>query len=63
MTRGRSTDVALVGVTIMVDQNPEVRRMLNATTVARKGTSRKSVGVTRREKMAKNLSNQMLRGV
>ena len=37
--------------------------MLNATIVARKGTSKKSVGVTRREKRAKNLSHQMLRGV
>ena len=63
MTRGRSTDVALVGVTIMVDQNPEVRRMLNATIVVKIGTSKKSVGVTRREKRAKNLSHQMLSGV
>ena len=47
----------------MIDQNPEVRRMLNDTTMARKGTSRKSVGVTRREKRTKNLSHQMLRGV
>ena len=55
--------MAPVGVKIMVDQNPEVRRMLNATTVARKGTSRKSVGVTRREERAKNLRHQMLKGV
>ena len=55
--------MALVGVIIMVDQNSEVRRMLNATTVVRKGTSRKSIGVTRREKKAKNLSHQMLKGV
>ena len=52
-----------VGVKIMVDQNPEVRRMLNAKTVARKGMSRKGVGVTRREKRAKKLSYQMLRVV
>ena len=55
--------MALVGVTIMVYENPGVRRILNATIVARKGTSRKSVGVTRREKRAKNLSHPMLRGV
>ena len=55
--------MAPVGVKIMVDQNSEVKRMLNATTVARKGTSRKSVGVTRREKRAKNMSHQMLKGV
>ena len=52
-----------VGVKIMVDQNSEVKRMLNATTVARKGTSRKSVGVTRKKEREKNLSHQMLRGV
>ena len=40
MTRERSTERGPVGVKIMVDQNSEVRRMLNATTVARKGTSR-----------------------
>ena len=55
--------MALVRVKIMVDQNLEVRRMLNATTVARNGTSKKSVGVTRRKKRAKNLSHQMLRVV
>ena len=53
--------MVLVGVTIMVDQNLEVRKMLNATTVAKKGTSRKSVGTTRREERAKNMSHQMLR--
>ena len=63
MTRGRSTERAPVGVTIMVDQNPEVRRMLSATTVARNGTSRKSIGVTRREERTKNPSHQMLRDV
>ena len=47
----------------MVDQNTKVRRMLNATTVARNGTSKKSVGISRREKRAKNLSHQMLRGM
>ena len=55
--------MAPVGVKIMVDQNLEVRGMLNATTVARKGTSRKNVGVIRREERAKNLSHQMLRVV
>ena len=55
--------MALVRVTIMVDQNLEVRRILNTTTVVRNDTSRKSVEVTRREKMAKNLSDQMLRVV
>ena len=50
-----------VGVTIMVDQNPEVRRILNVTTVERNGKSRKTVGVTRREKRVKNLSHQMFR--
>ena len=55
--------MAPVGVKIMVDQNPEVRRMLNATIVAKKGTSRKSVGVIKREKRVKTLSHQMLRGV
>ena len=33
----------------MVDQNSEVRKILNATTMARKGTLRKNVGVIRRE--------------
>ena len=47
----------------MVDQNPKVKKMLNATTVARNDTSRKSVGVTRREERAKSLSHQMLKGV
>ena len=46
--------MASVGVIIMVGQNQEVRRMSNATIVARKGTSEKSVGVTRREEKAKN---------
>ena len=55
--------MALVGVKIMVDQNLKVRRMLNAITVARNGTSKRSVEVTRREKRAKNLSYQMLRAV
>ena len=48
--------MAPVGVTIIVDQNLEVRRILNATIVARKCTSRNIVGVTRTEKRAKNLS-------
>ena len=55
--------MAPVGVTIIVDQNPQVRKMLNTTIVARKGTLRKSVGVTIREKRAKNMSHQMLKGV
>ena len=55
--------MAPVGVTIMLYQNPEVRIMLNATIVARNDTSRKSVGVTRREERAKNLNHQMLKGV
>ena len=38
--------MALMGVTIMVDQNQEVKRMLNATIVVRNDTSRKSVGTT-----------------
>ena len=63
LREGDQRNVAPMGVTIMVDPNPEVRRMLNATTVVRKDMSRKSIGVTRREKRAKNLSHQMLRGV
>ena len=55
--------MAPVGVTIMVDQNPKVRKILNATTVARNDMSKKSVRVTRREERAKSLSHQMLRGV
>ena len=55
--------MTLVGVTIVLDQNQEVRRMLNATTVVKKGTLRKSVKVTRRKERAKNLSHQILRGV
>ena len=47
----------------MVGYNQEVRRMLNGTIVAKKGTSRKSVGVTRRKKRVKNLIHQMLKGV
>ena len=47
----------------MVGQNQEVKRMSNATIVTRKGTSRKSIRVTRREKRVKNLIHQMLRGV
>ena len=49
--------------TITVDQNREVRRMSNATTVARKGMSRKSIGTTRREERVKILSHQMLKGM
>ena len=55
--------MALVGVKIMVDQNLEVRRMLNATTVVRNDTSRNSIGVIRREDKVKNLNHQMLRVV
>ena len=55
--------MAPMGVTIMVDENREIRRMSNATIVARKGTSRKSVGITRREEKVKIMSHQMLRGV
>ena len=47
----------------MIDQNLEVKRILNVTTVAKKDTSNKSVGITKREERAKNLSHQMLRGV
>ena len=47
----------------MVYQNLEVRRMLNATIMARNGMSKKNVGVTRREERAKNLSYQMFRVV
>ena len=49
--------MAPVEVIIMVDQNPEVRRMLNATTV-----SRKSVGVTRREKKSKEPESSNAQG-
>ena len=45
----------------MVDQNSEIRRMSSATIVARKGMSRKSVGITKREEKVKILSHQMLR--
>ena len=37
-----------VGAKIMVDQHQEVRRMLSATTVVKEGTSRMSVGYSRR---------------
>ena len=62
-TEGDQCNMAPMGVIIMVYQNSEVRRMLNATTVVRKDTSRKSLGVAKRENMTKNLSHQMLRGV
>ena len=47
----------------MVDQNLEVRRMSNATIMVKKGTSRKSVGTTKREERVKIMSYQMFRGV
>ena len=46
-----------VGVTIMVDQNQEVRRMSSAPTVTRNGMSRQSVGTTKREERVKILSH------
>ena len=49
--------------TITVDRNQEVRRMLNAKTVARKSMSRKSIGTTRREERVKIPSHQMLKGM
>ena len=54
-----------VGAKIMVDQNQEVRRMLSATTVTKEGTSRMSVGYSKRMEILKEkiLSRQMLRGV
>ena len=42
MTRGRSMEHG------SIDQNQKVRRMLSATTVAKEGTSRMSVGYSRR---------------
>ena len=52
--------MALVEVTIMVDQNSEVRKMSNATIIARKGTLRKRVETIRREQRVKIMSHQML---
>ena len=47
----------------MVDLNQEIRRMLNATTVARNDMSRKSVGTTKREERVKSLRHKMLKGM
>ena len=55
--------MAPVGVIIIVDKNQEVRRMSNATTVARNGILRKCVGTVKREERVKILSHQMLKGV
>ena len=63
VTKGDQWNMAPMGVTIMVDQNLEVRRILNATTMVRNGTSKKNVRTTRKEERAKNLSHQMLSGV
>ena len=54
-----------MGVKIRVDQNPEVRRMSSVITVARKGTTKGSVGISRRIKKlnGKVLSRQKLRVV
>ena len=42
-----------IGAKIMIDQNQEVRRMLSATIVAKEGTSRISVGYSRRMEILK----------
>ena len=55
--------MALVGVKIKVDQNSEVRRMSSVITVARKGTTKESVGISRRKKKVKVLSRQKLKVV
>ena len=47
----------------MVDQSEEVKRMSDATNVAKWGMSRKSVRVTKKEESVKIQSHQMLRGV
>ena len=47
----------------MVNQNQEVRRASNATTMVRKGMSKKRVRTTRRKEKVKILSYQMLRSV
>ena len=55
--------MAPVGVKIKVDQNPEVRRISSVITVARKGTTKGSVGISRRKKKVKVLSHQKLKVV
>jgi len=44
----------------MVDRNQEVRRMLYATIMARRGTSRRIVGAQSR---VETLSHQILKGI
>ena len=52
-------------VKIRVDQNPEVRKMLSVITVVRKGTTKGSVGNSRRTNKLKEkmLSRQKLKVV
>ena len=45
--------MAPMGVKIRVDQNLEVRKMSSVITVARKGTTKGSVGISRRMKKPK----------
>ena len=65
ITRERSMERGSSGSQNMVDQNQGVKRMLNATTVAKDDISRISVGYSRRIEISngKVLSWQILRGV
>ena len=60
---GDQRNVTPVGVITEADQNKKVRRMSNASIVARKSMSRKSVETTRWAEKVKILSYQMFRGL